>query len=60
MEKVKVDFLIVSRYRGNVIKQSSIYVEANDRKKALKKAYSMLASDKSPSRNEIILIDSRE
>ena len=59
-EKIKVDFLIVSRFKGRVIKQSSLYIQTKNRKYAEKRAYMMLTSNNSPSRNEIILIDSRE
>ena len=58
--KYKVDFLVVGRYNGHVIKQDSLYVEAKDRAYAEDKVYKMLTDDKSPSKNEIILIDRRE
>ena len=59
-EKIKINFLIVSRYRGNVVKQSSVYIHAKDRKTAEKRAYLMLKSNNSPNSGDIILIDSKE
>lgn len=59
-EKIKVDFLIISRIKGTVVKQSSVYEYALDRKTAEKKAYERLTKEFSPNRSDIILIDHKE
>lgn len=59
-DKKEVYFLVYSKKKGNMIKESSIFVRANTVEDAEKRAYAFLTRDNAPFRDEIILVSGKK
>lgn len=59
MEKMEVYFIVYSKKKGDIVKESSTFVRASSIDEAEKKAYAFLTRDSAPYREEIILVSGK-